>query len=155
MKPRSRTAIVGRNLRRYLGALLTVGFGVSWWSFMPLATAATPKPRITQRAPEPAARRVTSVPTLTPKVVEVVPVTIAPPTPQPKKKPRPRKPPKVIPPIVEPQTPIVETPVVEPDTVPVETPVVETPVVATPVVETPVVDPLDDPYLSPIITRSS
>jgi hypothetical protein len=155
MKSRSRTVTVGRNLRRYLGALLAVGFGVSWWSFMPPATAATPAPRarVAQRAPSAAARRVTSVPAFTPptKVVEVVPVSIDQPTPQPRTKPRPVKRPKVIPPVVEPP------PIVEPQTPPiVETPVVETPVVETPVVETPpVVDPVDDPYLSPIITRSS
>jgi hypothetical protein len=103
MKPRSRTATVGRNLRRYLGALLAVGFGVSWWSFMPPATAATPKqqPRIAQRAPSAAAaRRVTSVPTFTPKTVEVIPVAIEQPTPP---KPRPvKRPKKVVPPVKTP-----------------------------------------------------
>lgn len=118
MKPRSRAVTVGRNLRRYLGALLAVGFGVSWWSFMPPAVAAT-KPTSTQahRAPLAVARRVTSVPALlTPPHPEVVAV-VTPPTPQPRfvTKPRrvkpkpPRHPPPVVVPVDEPDLPPIIT----------------------------------------------
>src|SRR5690349_11783146 len=35
------TAIVGRRLRRFLGALLAAGFGVTWWSLVPPAAASS------------------------------------------------------------------------------------------------------------------
>ena len=127
MKPRSRAVTVGRNLRRYLGALLAVGFGVSWWSFMPPAAAAT-KPRSAQarRAPHAVAVRVTSVPapTFTPPHPEVIPVVappVDPPKPQPHHRPKPR-------PVKRPRPPVVHPPIVE---------------------------PVDEPDLPPIITRSS
>ena len=36
--------VVGRRLRRYLGALLAAGFGVTWWSFVPPVAAAVIRP---------------------------------------------------------------------------------------------------------------
>jgi hypothetical protein len=46
-KSLSRTAGVGRRLRRLLGGLLAVGFGAAWWSFIPhqaVAAAVVPEP---------------------------------------------------------------------------------------------------------------
>jgi hypothetical protein len=38
------TNVVGRRLRRALGALLAAGFGVTWWSFVPPVAAAVIRP---------------------------------------------------------------------------------------------------------------
>jgi hypothetical protein len=48
----STAKIVGNRLRRYLGALLAVGFGATWWNLVPPAQAAavtiveTSKPKV-------------------------------------------------------------------------------------------------------------
>src|SRR5678815_4172973 len=40
MKPsKPNVTVIGRRLRRYLGALLAVGFGMAWWRFVPPAEA--------------------------------------------------------------------------------------------------------------------
>ena len=43
MSTSSKTAVVGRRLRRTLGALLAAGFGVTWWGLVPPARADAPK----------------------------------------------------------------------------------------------------------------
>ena len=138
----STSAVVGRRLRRYLGALLALGFGVAWWSFEPPSRVEAAVPVIASTA---SPVRIAGSP------VHVVAVAMVTPPARPEARrikhvrrpqvrPRPRP---VDPPVIE--TPVDELP-----------PVVETP----PVIETPpvpeAVPVAEDPIpLPPIRTRSS
>ncbi len=62
----SRTHVVGRRLRRFLGTLLSLGFGASWWSFVPTATAAVPVVVLLASPPAVAPPRDVAVATLPP-----------------------------------------------------------------------------------------
>ncbi len=148
---RSKTsaAVVGRRLRRYLGALLAVGFGVAWWGFIPSAeVAAAPVEAIRPRKPRKIAKRIvtTTVAALTPAEIEARhphPVQAQP------RKPirRPVRPPVKRPPIViEPlNNPVDPTPITDVEPVIAPQPVVDLP------------EPVDiSPYTRiPIRTRPS
>jgi hypothetical protein len=162
-KSSSASAVVGRRLRRFLGALLTLGFGVAWLCFERPTSVEAAVPVIAATAPVKFGNpHVIGVAMVTPPRLEA---RVAPPR-RAVIRPRPRpvahrvtKVPSVIvrrpvtePPPVTKRTPVIETlPVIE------RTPVIETPVIETPpVVETP---PVDDATsvenLPPIRTRSS
>jgi hypothetical protein len=49
--PKKSASVVGRRLRRYLGALLATGFGAAWWSFVPPASKAEAAPAIEVTVP--------------------------------------------------------------------------------------------------------
>jgi hypothetical protein len=124
---KSSANVVGRRLRRYLGALLAAGFGVTWWSFVPPVAAAVlrPTPAIAM-APEPVALRWSQT------AMEPAPP----------------------PPIAKPKPHVHRTPIVviaDPVVVPVLVPPLETP---TPdPIAVPAPDPIDE--FPPIRTRSS
>jgi hypothetical protein len=117
--------VVGRRLRRYLGALLAAGFGLTWWSFVPAAAAAVvrPTPAIAM-APEPVELRWSQT-------------AMEPPPPIVKPEPRVHRPKPDSTPVV-----VVADPVLVP---PLETP--------TPDPTLPVLEPIDD--FPPIRTGSS
>ena len=126
--------VVGRRLRRYLGALLAAGFGVTWWSFVPPAAAAVLRP-----APAIA---------MAPELVELrwSQTAMEPATPPPIVKPEPR--------VHRPKpdsTPVVV--VADPVLVPVLVPALETPTPDPIVVPDPQPEPIDE--FPPIRTRSS
>jgi hypothetical protein len=120
--------LVGRRLRRYLGALLAAGFGVTWWSFVPPAAAAVVRP--------------TPAIAMPPELVELrwSMTAMEPAPPPPIVKPRVHRP--------KPDS----TPIVVADPV-VLVPPLETPTVDPIVVPEPQLEPVDE--LPPIRTRSS
>jgi hypothetical protein len=138
---------VTRRLRRYLGALLALGFGAAWWSFVPPSTAAASVPVVTHgkvthakvaelpSAPLRRTKRLAALPRpIRPRVHRVVP--------------------HVTPPVIVPQPVIEPLPEIEPLPVTEPLPVVEPLPVEPPVVEPPIVD--DPPQKwPPIRTRSS
>jgi hypothetical protein len=124
--------VVGRRLRRYLGALLAAGFGVTWWSFVPPAAAAVVRP--------------TPAIAMAPELVELrwSMTAMEPAPPPPIVKPRVHRP-------KPDSTPIVV--VADPVLAPVLVPPLETPTPDPIVVPEPQLDPVDE--LPPIRTRSS
>ena len=135
-------ARAGRRLRRSLGGLLALGFGVAWWALVPETVAAAPPP------PKPIGRvvQVVRVP-----VVVTVPIAVEPPKPRLKIVVKKRHP-------VHVTTPVVIDPIKLPEFDPVA-PVVDPPdpdaIAPQPVVEIPT--PVDDEplVLPPIRTRPS
>src|SRR5262245_65641720 len=109
----STSAVVGRRLRRYLAALLAVGFGAAWWSFLPPARAEVSEPPVARKT-TPAPPRVARVAVVEAPVQTPTAQRIAPPSEQPvpavhrRVKARPKKPrrkpvaPPVAPPLPEP-----------------------------------------------------
>ena len=139
-KKSSTPVVVGRKLRRYLGALLAIGFGATWWSFVPPSTASASVPAETQHVrATPRAVPVTVVPSYVPahRTTRLLTVT-------PHKRPRPHH--------VAPKLHVVIEPPPIIDTLPVTLPVVQMPVVEPVPQPQP---PVEDPYLIPIRTRSS
>jgi len=123
MNASTRITVVGRRLRRYLGALLAVGFGAAWWSFVPRASVAEAAPPPVVASRPPVAKPIVKV-LIVPTLV-VVPVA-----------PKPRAKPTVIAKLRSVATPVAPTFAVPPP----RPPTTRTPVVApppTPVVETP------------------
>ena len=140
-KKLSKPVVVGRKLRRYLGALLAIGFGATWWSFVPPSTASASVPAETRqvRAPRPGAVSVAVVPSYMPAHPTRRLLTVTP-----HKHPRPHH--------VAPKLHVV----IEPP------PIIDTVVVTLPVVQMPVIEPVPEPqpepdpdYINIIRTRSS
>jgi hypothetical protein len=121
-------AVVGRRLRAYLGALLALGFGAAWWSFVPPAKAAAAVP-----VPHVVAHRVKAVPAIV-TTTPHAPTNRLPHVPRPVT-PRPRHHVVVVPP------PVVVDVDVTPVVAPVVAPVVDPVVVPEPVVEPEIVIP--------------
>jgi hypothetical protein len=151
-KKPSTSVVVGRRLRRYLGALLAVGFGAAWWSFVPHASveASVPVAAASPTKPTKPGARVAPPTNITPPArPEIEPATptrvaILPPRRIPR---RPVKPPPVIEPVIEP----VIAPVTEPP-----------PVIAVVITPPPDIDLPEPPPATPlpknwpnIVTRSS
>jgi hypothetical protein len=114
-------SVIAVRLRRYLGALLAVGFGATWWSFIPPARAAAPAPQMSTCLPKP----ISIEPAVEP-IVEMAArigkaiVPHAGVTPKPRKPHRkPKRVPVSVPPTDTPPTPGVGLPVATPDVTPV------------------------------------
>jgi len=142
VKKKVSASVVGRKLRHVLGSLLTIGFGVTWWSFVPVPSVDSPGIP-SASTPESVSIRWSTTSDLPPAPL------VAMNTPRPHH-PRPRPP--ELPPVGDPD-PVVDPPVVDPT---IDPPVID----PDPVVDPPVVDPdpvvvVDPVDLPPIITRSS
>jgi hypothetical protein len=133
----STAKIVGHRLRRYLGALLAVGFGATWWNLVPPAQAAA---LTIQEASKP---KVVVAPVVTPEP-EDPPIHVSMRLPDPKPKHHHRV---VTPTVVVTDPPIVALIDLQPVTAPIVVPVSD-----------PIVIPEPDPEPLPvprIRTRSS
>jgi len=139
------TAIVGRRLRRFLGALLAAGFGVTWWSLVPPAAASSGNVEVVQ--PKVTTAKVAPTP---PRIVLLpVPIVIAQPPHKPTPvatRPMPRRPRFAQPP------PSRQPIVVEPRVVPIVTPppVIEPPPV---VIDVPPITDVPVPNDEPVVVR--
>jgi hypothetical protein len=127
----SKTSAIGRQLRRFLGALLSMGFGAAWWSFIPATVIAVPMLRLqASREATPIALRMTTANDPLSAQARI-----------PKRHPRR---PQIVRPVV----------VIEPPPVPVV--VINDPVKEPVIGQQPeVLIPEPDPFLEPITTRSS
>jgi hypothetical protein len=151
--------VIGRRLRRTLGALLAIGFATTWWKFVPThesAAAPLEKPPATVAESTRSPVIVLPIPIVIPFTLPTAPMP-TPPTPKPVQA---RHRPRIAhTPVVTPETPIAEVPTDQPFAIPpppeVPTPPEDPPIVDDPPVvvdNTPPVPKTPEPRIR---TRSS